>query len=304
MPQHAFVTADVFTDRPFGGNQLAVFPDAALQPETMQRLTAELHLSETVFVLPPDNPAHTHRLRIFTPTMELPFAGHPTVGTALVLAETGRLGPIDRRLDITFEEGVGPVPVTIERDAAGGLRATLTSPIVPRQMPDPFDAALVAAAVGLDAAALDPAVAGGIFSAGVSFAVLPVRPERLSAAAVDLALWRSHLAGTAMQHLYLAASDDWAAGRTARVRMFAPAMGIVEDPATGAAAAGFVGFLAARQRPADGVTHWTLSQGAELGRPSRIDISAEILDGKLVAARVGGTAVLMSHGSFELPEGA
>ena len=304
MPQHAFITADVFTDRPFGGNQLAVFPDADLAPETMQRLTAELHLSETVFVLPPENPAHTRRLRIFTPTMELPFAGHPTVGTALVLAETGRLGPIDRRLDITFEEGVGPVPVTIERDAAGRLGATLTSPIVPRQMPDPFDAALVAAAVGLDAAALDPAVAGGIFSAGVSFAVLPVRPERLSAATVDLALWRSHLAGTAMQHLYLAASDDWAAGRTARVRMFAPAMGIVEDPATGAAAAGFVGFLAARQRPADGVTRWTLSQGAELGRPSRIDISAEILDGKLVAARVGGTAVLMSHGSFELPEGA
>ena len=304
MPQHAFITADVFTDRPFGGNQLAVFPDAALQPETMQRLTAELHLSETVFVLPPDDPAHTRRLRIFTPTMELPFAGHPTVGTALVLAETGRLGPIDRRLDITFEEGVGPVPVTIERDAAGRLGATLTSPIVPRQMPDPFDAALVAAAVGLDAAALDPAVAGGIFSAGVSFAILPVRPERLSAAAVDLALWRTHLAGTAMQHLYLAASDDWAAGRTARVRMFAPAMGIVEDPATGAAAAGFVGFLAARQRLADGVTRWTLSQGAELGRPSRIDISAEILDGKLVAARAGGTAVLMSHGSFELPEGA
>ena len=304
MPQHAFITADVFTDRPFGGNQLAVFPDADLAPETMQRLTAELHLSETVFVLPPENPAHTRRLRIFTPTMELPFAGHPTVGTALVLAETGRLGPIDRRLDITFEEGVGPVPVTIERDAAGRLGATLTSPIVPRQMPDPFDAALVAAAVGLDAAALDPAVAGGIFSAGVSFAILPVRPERLSAAAVDLALWRSHLAGTAMQHLYLAASDDWAAGRTARVRMFAPAMGIVEDPATGAAAAGFVGFLAARQRLADGVTRWTLSQGAELGRPSRIDISAEILDGKLVAARAGGTAVLMSHGSFDLPEGA
>ena len=302
MPQHAFVTADVFTDRPFGGNPLAVFPDAVLAPETMQRLAAELHLSETVFVLPPTDPAHTHRLRIFTPAMELPFAGHPTVGTALVLAETGRLGPIDRRLDIVFEEGVGPVPVTIERDAAGRLGATLTSPIVPRQTADPFDGVLLAAAVGLDAAALDPAVAGGIFSAGVPFAILPVRPERLSAAAVDLGLWRSHLAGTTQEHIYLAASDDWAAGRTARVRMFAPAMGIIEDPATGAAAAGFVGFLAARQRLADGITRWTLSQGTELGRPSRIDISAKIAGGKLVAARVGGTAVLMSHGSFDLPD--
>ena len=302
MSQHPFITADVFTDRPFGGNQLAVFPEAALPSDTMHHLAAELHLSETVFVLPPDDPAHTHRLRIFTPAMELPFAGHPTVGTALVLAETGRLGPVDRRLDIVFEEGVGPVPVTIERDAAGRLGATLTSPIVPRQMPDPFDPELLATAVGLDAAALDPAVAGGIFSAGVPFAILPVRPECLSAATVDLALWRTHLAGSSAQHIYLAASDDWAAGHTARVRMFAPAMGIIEDPATGAAAAGFVGFLAARQRLAEGVTRWTLSQGSELGRPSRIDISAEIRDGKLVAARVGGTAVLMSHGHFDLPD--
>ncbi|HEV2673663.1 MAG TPA: PhzF family phenazine biosynthesis protein [Aliidongia sp.] len=302
MPQHPYLTADVFTDRPFGGNQLAVFPDADLAPETMQRLAAELHLSETVFVLPPQNPAHTHKLRIFTPAMELPFAGHPTVGTALILAETGRLGPIDCRRDIVLEEGAGPVPVTIERDAAGRLHATLTSPVLPTRQPGQFDRALLAAAIGLDEAALDPQVAGEILSAGVPFAVQPIRPERLSDAAIDLALWRSHLAGTPMQHLYLVALDDWTQGRTARVRMFAPAMGITEDPATGAAAAAFVGFLAAHQRLPDGATRWTLSQGTELGRPSRIDIGADIVDGKLVAARVGGTAVLMSSGSFDLPD--
>ena len=300
MTQHAFITADVFTDRPFGGNPLAVFPEAAVPPELMQRLAAELHLSETVFVLPPENPAHTRRLRIFTPGMELPFAGHPTVGTAIILAETGQLGPIDRRLDIVFEEGAGPVPVTIERGADGRLTATLTSPRVPSRVPGSLDPTLLAAAIGLKEAMLQADVAPAIYSAGVSFAIIPVRPEFLSQAHVDLALWRSDLAQTPAQHLYLAALDDWAGGHEARVRMFAPAMGITEDPATGAAAAAFVGFLADRQKPADGAVRWTLSQGTELGRPSRIEIGADLVDGKLTAARVGGTAVLMSRGAFDL----
>jgi trans-2,3-dihydro-3-hydroxyanthranilate isomerase len=300
MSQHAFITADVFTDHPFGGNPLAVFPEAGVPPELMQRLAAELHLSETVFVLPPENPAHTRRLRIFTPGMELPFAGHPTVGTALILAETGRLGPIDRRLDIVFEEGAGPVPVTIERGADGKLTATLTSPRVPSRLPGSLDPAMLAAVVGLDESMLQPDVPPALYSAGVPFAIVPVRPEFLSRASIDPGLWRRDLAGTPAQHLYLAALDDWAAGREARVRMFAPEMGIIEDPATGAAAAAFVGFLADRQRPADGAMRWVLSQGTELGRPSRIEIGADIADGKLAAARVGGTAVLMSQGTFDL----
>jgi len=300
MAQHHFITADVFTDRPFGGNQLAVFPEADLAAERMQQLTAELHLSETVFVLPPENPAHTRRLRIFTPTMELPFAGHPTVGTALILAETGRLGPIDRRLDIIFEEGVGAVPVTIERRADGRLSATLTSPRLPSRLPGTLDPALLASVVGLKEADLEPGITPMIFSVGVSFAIIPVRPEFLSKAAVDLAIWRQEFARTPAQHLYLASLDDWAGGHEARVRMFAPEMGIIEDPATGAAAAAFVGFLAQHQKPADGAVRWTLSQGTELGRPSRIEIGADIVGGKLTAARVGGMAVLMSRGSFEL----
>ena len=300
MAQHAFITADVFTDRPFGGNQLAVFPEADLPPELMQRLTAELNLSESVFVLPPENPAHTRRLRLFTPTMELPFAGHPTVGTALILAETGRLGPIDRRLDIVFEEGAGPVPVAIERSDDGRLTATLTSPRTPSRLPAVLDPAILAAAIGLKEAQLEPGIASAVYSAGVSFAIIPVRRDYLSKARLDLSVWRHDLARTSAQHLYLVALDDWAAGREARVRMFAPEMGILEDPATGAAAAAFVGFLVDRQRPADGSVRWTLSQGTELGRPSRIEIGADIADGKLAAARVGGTAVLMSRGVFEL----
>jgi trans-2,3-dihydro-3-hydroxyanthranilate isomerase len=300
MTQHAFITADVFTDRPFGGNPLAVFPEDAVPTELMQRLAAELHLSETVFVLPPENPAHTGRLRIFTPAMEVPFAGHPTVGTAIVLAETGRLGPIDRRLDIVFEEGAGPVPVTIERGADGRLTATLTSPRLPSRVPGSLDPAMLAAAIGLEESMLQSDVPPALYSAGVPFAIVPVRPEFLSRASIDLGLWRRDLARTPAQHLYLAALDDWADGREARVRMFAPEMGIIEDPATGAAAAAFVGFLADRQQPADGAVRWILSQGTELGRSSRIEIGADIVDGKLTAARVGGTAVLMSRGAFDL----
>jgi len=232
--------------------------------------------------------------------MEVPFAGHPTVGTAIILAETGRLGPIDRRLDIVFEEEAGPVPVTIERGDDGRLTATLTSPRVPTRLPGALDPALLAAAIGLKEAMLQADVPPAIYSAGVPFAIIPVRPEFLSRAHVDLALWRSDLAQTPAQHLYLAALDDWADGHEARVRMFAPAMGITEDPATGAAAAAFVGFIANRQNAGEGVTRWNLSQGIELGRPSRIGIGAEIKDGKLIAARVGGTAVLMSRGVFEL----
>lgn len=300
MTQHHFITADVFTDRPFGGNQLAVFPEADPAPELMQQLTAELHLSESVFVSPPRDPAHTRRLRIFTPAMEVPFAGHPTVGTAIILAETGRLGPIDRRIDIVFEEEAGPVPVTIERGADGRLTATLTSPRVPSRLPGTLDPALLAAAVGLKETMLQADVPPAIYSAGVSFAVIPVRPEFLSQAQIEPVLWRHDLARTPAQHLYLVSLDDWAVGRTARVRMFAPAMGITEDPATGAAAAAFVGFLADRQQPADGAVRWTLSQGTELGRPSKIEIGADIVGGKLTAARVGGTAVLMSKGVFEI----
>jgi trans-2,3-dihydro-3-hydroxyanthranilate isomerase len=300
MAQHHFITADVFTDRPFGGNQLAVFPEADLAPELMQQLTAELQLSESVFVLPQEDAAHTRRLRIFTPAMELPFAGHPTVGTALILAETGQLGPIDRRLDIMFEEGAGPVPVTIERGADGKLSATLTSPRIPSRQPGTLDPAQLAAAVNLKVEMLQADVQPALYSAGVTFAIIPVRPEFLSQARLDLGLWRRDLAQTPARHLYLAALDDWADGRTARVRMFAPEMGIIEDPATGAAAAAFVGFIANRQNAGEGITCWSLSQGVELGRPSRIEISAEIKGGELTAARVGGTAVLMSRGAFAL----
>src|SRR5215218_8695825 len=124
--RYRFLTADVFTDRPFGGNPLAVFPDGqGLSDDTMQRVARELSLSETVFVLPPDDPGHTRRLRIFTPAVELPFAGHPTVGTAIALAAIGEIPLIGDETRIVFEEGVGPVPVTIRAEGGAPVFAQL-----------------------------------------------------------------------------------------------------------------------------------------------------------------------------------
>jgi trans-2,3-dihydro-3-hydroxyanthranilate isomerase len=295
-----YLTADVFTDRPFGGNPLAVFPDAAgIGEATMRRLAGELNLSETVFVLPPETPGGTRRLRIFTPAMELPFAGHPTVGAAVVLAGLGAFGDA---AEIVFEEGAGPVPVRFERPAGGGLRAVLTSPRVPEPVAGLPDAAALARVLGLPESALagGPAPAG--WSAGVPFAVVPVRDgAALDAARVDHAAWQDSVAGCPAPHLYVVAMDDWAQGSVVRARMFAPAMGIVEDPATGGAAAALVGFLAALQRPADGEAAWTVLQGERMGRPSEIALSARIEGGRVAAARVGGGAVVMSRGAFRLP---
>ena len=299
MPEIAFLTADVFTDRPFGGNPLAVFPDAAgLDDKTMQIVARELNLSETVFVLPPEQPGHTRRLRIFTPAMELPFAGHPTVGTAVLLAETGVLDASD----IVFGEGAGPVPVRIARTAAG-TTATLTSPRPPiLEAPAP-DRAALARVLTLPPDALATVAEAGVYSAGTPFTIVPLRDEAaLAAARVDIGAWGECLAGTASPHLFVVTMADWTAGRDVRARMFAPAMGIAEDPATGAAAAALARFLIDLQHPADGRADWIVVQGVEMGRRSTILVGADVVAGEAAAVRIGGTAVRMSQGTFRLPD--
>ncbi|WP_207478268.1 PhzF family phenazine biosynthesis protein [Arenibaculum pallidiluteum] len=299
MNVRSYVTADVFTDRRFGGNPLAVFPDGAgLDGALMQSIARELNLSETVFVLPPETSGGTRRLRIFTPAMELPFAGHPTVGTAVLLAEAGAFGDAS---EIVFEEGAGPVPVRLERGSDGRVRATLTSPRLPAEvpgLPGPEDLARV---IGLPASALAVRPAPAAWSAGVCFAVIPLRERSaLSAARLDPAAWSASMAEGPAPHIYPVWMEDWERGGDVHVRMFAPAMGIPEDPATGAAAAALVGFLAALRRSADGVARWRVLQGMEMGRPSEIAISAVFAGGRLEAAMVGGGAVTVAKATLEL----
>ncbi len=301
--RHRFLTADVFTDRVFGGNPLAVLPDArGLDPARMQQVAREFNLSETVFVLPPDDPARTRRLRIFTPAREVPFAGHPTVGTALVLAAIGALELTGETTRITFEEGAGPVPVTIR--AAGGrpVFAELTAPEAPAVGAAP-EAAALASMLGLATAEVrTDAGLPAIASTGLPFLIVELTDAAaLGRARLDHGLWRQLLADAGTREVYLVTRDAAGLDADFRARMFAPAAGVAEDPATGSAAAAFGGWLGLHEAPADGTARYVVAQGLEMGRPSRLEIAVEMRAGAVAAVRVGGGAVLVGEGTIEVP---
>ncbi len=289
MPDYQFVTTDVFTDRRFGGNPLAVFPDASgLSDADMQALAREFNYSETTFVLPPADPAHTARVRIFVPTAEIPFAGHPNVGTALVLAARMVTPPEA----MVFEELAGLVPIRLTRPG-GVAMATLEAPQPLQTGPD-IAAALVAGCLGLPASAVlagthPPVVA----SVGLAFAVAEVTPAGLAAAAPDTAGFRAALAQAPTRgggFSLLAYARD---GAAIRARMFAPLAGIPEDPATGSAACALAALLLSRT---DLQEHrLTIHQGIEMGRPSLLHAHARRTpDG--IRAGVGGGAVMVLRG--------
>jgi len=298
--RHRYFTLDVFTDRVFGGNPLAVFPDAREIPAAqMQRAARELNLSETVFVRPPETAEGTRRLRIFTPGVELPFAGHPTVGTAILLAMLGEV-PLEGRL--VFEEGVGPVPVTIRGRGGKPDFAQLSAAMLPESRPAPARGE-IAALLGLSA---DEVGAEGYeaeaVSCGVPFLITPLRDlDALGRARVDPSVWQRLLADAWAPHVYVFTPETGSAADF-RARMFAPAMGIVEDPATGGAASAFAGYLATRGASTDGTLRWTVEQGIEMGRPSTLFLEADKSGGAVTAIRVGGSAVLVGEGWMEIPE--
>ena len=294
--RYRFLTCDVFTTRRFGGNQLAVLPDAAgLDGAAMQRLAAEFNYSETTFVLPPADPANLARVRIFTPRAEMPFAGHPTVGTALALAWLGRT-PADGAF--VLEEEAGPVAVRLSTDGAGRLGAEFTAPAAATHSP-PLAHAPFARALGL--AGDDLVLDGGlpcVASCGAPFVVV----ELASRAALARASLAS-LAGLpedAAVGVFLFTRDGADEDADLWARMFAPAHGVPEDPATGSAAAALAGFLAGRPGLADGWHGWRIAQGIEMGRPSLIAARALRRDGRVAEVRVGGTAVPVAEGTIEV----
>jgi trans-2,3-dihydro-3-hydroxyanthranilate isomerase len=303
--ERRFITADVFTDEFFGGNPLAVFPDGeGLDPELMQRIAAEFNLSETVFVLPPEDSGHTRRLRIFTPAVELPFAGHPTIGAALVLASNGDIDLTGAETDIVFEEGVGPVPVRI--DAANGTAtfARLTTAALPEQGPRPPALPDLARLLSLDATDLvDDEDHPDAWSAGVPFLFIPVRDlDALGRSRIDIDVWKAILSDAWAPNVVPFTRRTGTAALQLRMRMFAPKMGIAEDPATGAAAAAFAGYLAKRENSDENTLSWTVGQGFEMGRPSYLRIDVDRRDGDTTAVHVGGEAVLVSEGTLHLQE--
>ena len=303
--RHRYLTADVFTDRPFGGNPLAVFPEARGIPgDRMQQIARELNLSETVFVLPPDDPAHTRKLRIFTPAAELPFAGHPTVGTAFVLAAIGDVKLEGEEARVVFEEGVGPVPVAIRAEGGRPVFSQLTAAKLPEVGPPPPSIPELAGMLSLDPEdLLDGGDAPEAVSCGVPFLYIPLRNrEAVGRARLRTDLWEKILSGFWATEVYVFARDPELAGSDLHSRMFAPRMGIAEDPATGAATASLGGYLGSRAPERDGTLRWVIEQGFEMGRPSLLHLEVDKADGRITKVRVGGASVLMGEGWMEVPE--
>jgi trans-2,3-dihydro-3-hydroxyanthranilate isomerase len=292
VTQHfRYYVADVFTSIPYTGNPLAVVPDArGLTTEAMTKIAREFNLSETVFVLPPRDRHHTRAVRIFTPARELPFAGHPTIGTAIVLATAGYVtsSTIDGDIEIVLEEGVGPVPVRVRMMNGMPDFAKLTAKHPQVVGGTPPDRAVVAAMLSL---ASKDIVAGPrqieTWSCGVPYLFVPV----VNREAVGRARPLGDLDGHAVFVFAHSGSDIHA-------RMFAPELGVVEDPATGSAAAALGGYLAARDARQDGTLTWAISQGVEMGRPSLIELEVDREGGQVTAVRVGGRAVVVSEGSI------
>ncbi|WP_028968831.1 PhzF family phenazine biosynthesis protein [Sphingomonas sp. URHD0057] len=288
--RYDFMILDVFTAKPFGGNQLAVLTDArGLTSEAMQTIAREFNFPESTFVLPADDPAHACRVRIFTPAVELPFAGHPTVGTACALAMLEQV-PIG---DIVLEEGVGPVPVSTARDG-DAYSARFRLDRAP-QMFDAPSAGDMAAILSLEA---DEIVDVFSASVGVNFTYVQLRSrEAVDQCQLDLDAWRRLLSSHPASQVYMFAGDLKDRGEIYS-RMFGPGFGIAEDPATGAAAAAIVGVAASRS----GSLNLRITQGVRMGRPSSIDASAAAENGEVRAIEVGGSCALIAEGSIEVPD--
>lgn len=300
-----FHTLDVFTTRKFAGNPLAVVLGADhLSTEQMQTITREFNLSETTFVMKPDNEANTAKVRIFYPGGEMPFAGHPTIGTAILLAEM-------RGLDaVSLELKAGFTPVKITR-AGGAISATLTTPIIPFvvdvTLPTQVDTAkalgLAATDIGFD----DHKIM--VTEGGPKFFFVPINSrEALAKSKIIephwsnlLAVMNAGLAGAGMMraaYIYTRGGD--APNTSFRARMFAPGGGIAEDPATGSATALLAAQLLRAEKLMDGTHKWKLEQGYEMGRPSDLHLEADVAGGALKAVRVGGHAVKVMSGEIEI----
>ena len=281
MPRFRYVVADVFTDTPLQGNQLAVFTDARKLPEeTLQPLAREVNFSETVFVYPAEGEGHA-RIRIFTPATELPFAGHPTLGSAFVLGGPMQLG------EIRLETGAGVVPVRLEREGARIIFGWMVQPI-PSVLPYVDEAALLAA-LGVERSELPVELYdNGMRNVYVCLSspedVARLRPDFGRLAEFDVVLGINCFAG---------AGGEW------KTRMFAPAGGVAEDPATGSAAGPLAVHLVrhGRIQPGDEIE---ISQGAEIGRPSKLYARVEGTPDEIESVNVGGSAVIVARGEFSL----
>lgn len=296
--KYPFVTLDVFTATRFAGNSLGVVFDAdGIESANMQVVAREFGHPETVFVLRPENAGSTARARIFTPALEMPFAGHPTVGTALALALKRNAGA-----NIVLEEQIGPLQCRVNVAGEAHVRASFLLPTLPRPAGPASDTAAIAAALGLDTR--DIGLDGhspSKWSIGPTFTFVPVRGlDAVRRCRVDDAQWDRAFEINGQSFAFVFATETENKAHHFHARMFAPRAGVREDPATGSAAAALSGFCAQHLSLPDGKHDFIIEQGFEMGRPSLIELGIVMAGGALVSGTVGGPAVIVTEGMVEV----
>jgi trans-2,3-dihydro-3-hydroxyanthranilate isomerase len=298
--KYAFHIVDVFSSTPFGGNQLAVLPDAAgISAEGMQKIAREFNFAETTFVLPKMDPANTCRVRIFTPRAEVDFAGHPTIGTACALVMKQHVGSGDP-IRLVLEENVGPVTVDVAQ-RNGGFHGTLTlSGKIDTPAGAPSTAELAAVL------SVEPANVSQVFFAGVGLPFCFVQltsNEAVDRATINRAAWTSTLSRAWSPHVFFF-SGDLRQGGKIHARMSAPALGLEEDPATGSACAALVGAMASKHDFNGPAYRLSILQGVAMGRRSDIEAVARKSDDVVTSVSVGGATTYMASGEIDVPPSA
>ncbi|MES2907244.1 MAG: PhzF family phenazine biosynthesis protein [Pseudomonadota bacterium] len=299
MRRFAFHTLDVFTNKPLSGNALAVVHDAdSLDTEEMQEIAREICPSETVFILAPHNPVHTARIRIFTPSRELPFSGHPTIGAAVLLAEQKFPRTQKHEAIIVLEEHIGAIRCGVQIDPDYPTIAEFDAPKLAQESGNPPPRDRLALTLGLM-----PADIGfenhkpTRFNVGIDYVSVPVRDRDALLRVRPMApLWNDTIGAAA--YIYTRMPDGGPS--KFRARVFSPDKDLREDSATGAGAVVFAGALARYEGMADGTHNFSIEQGVEMGRPSRLQLEVEISAGRLTGTRIGGQAVIVSEGHIKI----
>ena len=301
-----YALVDVFTNQSFGGNPLAVFHDGSgLDSKTMQQIANELNLSETAFICPPKKPQNQISLRIFTPQVELPIAGHPTIGTAFVMAYLKMLPSQDGLTEWTIEEGKGDIAVSVQKEGEKNVKVEMIQPlpvfgeILTRQ-------ALVADLLSLPKSELDTRFPIQTISSGLPFLFVPLRSlAAMREINFRTDVWERHFSSNPdRQHIFAFTTETEHEDSTVHCRMFAPAMGISEDPATGAACGPLGAFLVEHGviNSNDEETYSIRSeQGIEMGRPSFIDITVTKKKQQFQEVKIGGSAIVVGQGELYVP---
>lgn len=297
-----YAILDVFTNQALAGNPLAIVQDAdGLSDTQMQAIAGEFNLSETVFVFPPENPGHSANIRIFTPATELPFAGHPTVGTAIFIAME-RFGDVSGEQDsmVVLKEKIGPVRCAVVLKENAAAFAEFDVPKLPVPAGPTQDKELIAEALGLE-----PTDIGfenhtpSRYQVGAPFTFVPVRDlDALARAKPAMSMWKNGFGKDHHNNAYVYCRETRSHDSAFHARMFSPDMGIPEDAATGSAAAAFAGAVHFFDDLPGGTHHIRIEQGFEMGRPSLIDLEIDITAGDMHAVRIGGQATLVARGEL------